>query len=81
MNYLVTTLLPPEILPKLDFEDGIPDTCVTMVAIPTLLLSEKQVREMVENLEVRFLANHDRNIHFALLTDLPDSEPARKTIH
>jgi hypothetical protein len=79
VNYLVTTLLPPEILPKLDFEDGIPDNCVTMVAIPTLLLSEKQVREMVENLEVRFLGNHDPNIHFALLTDLPDSrEPARE---
>ena len=50
-----------------------------MVAIPTLLLSEKQVRELVENLEVRFLGNHDPNIHFALLTDLADSrEPARE---
>jgi len=79
VNYLVTTLLPPEILPKLDFEDGIPDNCTTMVAIPTLLLNEKQVREMVENLEVRYLGNHDPNIHFALLTDLPDSrEPARE---
>ena len=79
MNYLVTTLLPPEILPKLDFTEGIPDDCATMVAIPTLLLSEKQVRELVQNLEVRFLGNHDPNIHFALLTDLPDSrEPARE---
>ena len=24
MNYLVTSLLPPRILPKLDFQDGIP---------------------------------------------------------
>jgi len=47
MNYLVTTLLPPEILPKLDFTEGIPDDCATMVAIPTLLLSEKQVRDLV----------------------------------
>ena len=48
-----------------------------MVAIPTLLLSEKQVRGLVENLEIRFLGNHDPNIHFALLTDLPDTrEPA-----
>ncbi|MGC1451178.1 MAG: glucoamylase family protein [Candidatus Sulfotelmatobacter sp.] len=79
MNYLVTSLLPPEILPKLDFTDGIPDNCVTMVAIPTLLLGEQQVRELVENLEVRFLGNHDPNICFALLTDLPDSrEPARE---
>jgi cyclic beta-1,2-glucan synthetase len=79
MNYLVSSLLPPEILPKLDFTEGIPDNCVTMVAIPTLLLGEKQARELVENLEVRFLGNHDPNIHFALLTDLADSrEPARE---
>jgi hypothetical protein len=79
MNYLVTSLLPAEILPKLDFTEAIPDNCVTMVAVPSLLLSDKQVRELVENLEVRFLGNHDPNIHFALVTDLPDSrEPARE---
>jgi cyclic beta-1,2-glucan synthetase len=79
MNYLVTSLLPPEILPKLDFTEAIPDNCVTMVAVPSLLLSEKQVRELVQNLEVRFLGNHDPNFHFALVTDLPDSrEPARE---
>ena len=77
MHYLVVALLPAEILPKLDYSGGIPDDCVTLVAIPTLLLSEKQVRGLVEDLEVRFLGNHDPNIHFALITDLPDSdEPA-----
>ena len=73
MNYLTTALLPPRILPKLDFSAGIPDDCVTMVAVPTLLLHEKQVRRLVEELEVRYLGNMSRNLHFALLTDLPDS--------
>ncbi len=73
MNYLTTNLLPVEALPKLDFSKGVPDDCVTLVAIPTLLLSEKQVHGLVEGLEVRFLGNHDRNIHFALVSDLPDS--------
>jgi cyclic beta-1,2-glucan synthetase len=77
MNYLVTALLPAQILPKMEFSEGIPDQCITLVAIPCLLRNERQVRDLVENLEVRFLGNHDRNIHFALLTDLPDSdEPA-----
>ena len=77
MNYLTTNLMQVEALPKLDFAKGIPDDCVTLVAIPTLLLSEKQVHTLVENLEVRFLGNHDRNIHFALVSDLPDtSHPA-----
>ena len=73
MNYLTTTLLRPEILPKLDFSKGIPEDCTSLVAVPALLLNEKQVRRLVEDLEVRFLANHDPNLHFALLTDLPDS--------
>ena len=79
MNHFTTALLPPQILPKLDFAEGIPADCLTMVAIPSLLLNEKQVHGLVEDLEVRFLGNHDPNLHFALLTDLPDShEPARE---
>ena len=73
MNYLATLLLPARILPKLDFSEGLPADCVSMVAIPTLLLNEKQVRHLVDDLEVRFLGNHDPNLHFMLLTDLPDA--------
>ena len=73
MNYLTTALLRPRILSKLDFSEEIPDDCVTMVVVPTLLLSEKQVRRLVEDLEVRYLGNNHRNLHYALLTDLPDS--------
>jgi cyclic beta-1,2-glucan synthetase len=73
MNYVASLLIPAQILPKLDFSEGLPDDCVTMVAIPTMLLNEKQVRHLVNALEVRFLGNQDRNLHFLLLTDLPDS--------
>jgi cyclic beta-1,2-glucan synthetase len=73
MNYVVTSLLTPQILPKLDFSEGIPDEFLTMVVVPTLLLNEKQVHKLVEDLEVRYLGNSDRNLHFALLTDLTDS--------
>jgi cyclic beta-1,2-glucan synthetase len=73
MNYLTTALLPPRILPKLDFSEGIPADCVTMVVVPTLLLNEKQVRRLVEDLEIRYLGNTSRNLHYALLTDMPDS--------
>jgi hypothetical protein len=77
VNYLITSLLEPKILPKLDFTAGVPDDCVTLVAIPSLLLNKQQAGRLVDDLEVRFLGNHDRNLHFALLTDLPDSrEPS-----
>ncbi len=77
INYLVTAVLTPHALPKLDFSGGLDSSCATMVAIPTLLLNEKQIRNLVDDLEVRYLVNRDPNIHYALLTDLPDSaEPA-----
>jgi len=74
MNSITTLLLPAQLLPKLDFIKGIPDDCATIVAVPALLLNEAQVRRLVEDLEVRYLGNRDRNLHFALLTDLPDSK-------
>jgi hypothetical protein len=74
MNYLISSLLQPQALPKLDFRDGIPNDCTTMVVVPTLLLDEKQVRQLVDDLEVRYLGNMSANLHFALLTDLPDSD-------
>jgi cyclic beta-1,2-glucan synthetase len=81
VNYLVTLLLPAQTLPKLDFSDALPDDCISLVSIPTLLLNEKQVRKLADDLEVRFLGNQDPNLHFALLTDLPDSleEPQKES--
>ncbi len=73
VNYLATLFVPTNILPKLDYSDGLPADCVTLVCIPTVLFTEKQVRKLTEDLEVRFLGNQDPNLHFALLTDLPDS--------
>jgi hypothetical protein len=73
INNCVTALFDPDPLPKLDFSKGIPVDCTTLVAVPTLLINEAQVRSLINDLEVRFLANRDPHLHFALLTDLPDS--------
>jgi cyclic beta-1,2-glucan synthetase len=73
VNNTISSVFRPMPLPKIDLTDGIPIDYTTMVAVPTLLLSEDQVRELVQDLEVRCLANPDPNLHFALLTDLPDS--------
>ncbi len=83
VNSTITAIFEPEALPKLDFSNGIPRECTTLVAVPTLLLSEKQVRKLVNDLEVRFLANRDPNLHYALLTDLADSvsKPREKDFH
>jgi cyclic beta-1,2-glucan synthetase len=73
VNNTVTAVFKAYALPKLDFSKGVPQPFTTLVVVPTLLTKEKQVRELFEELEVRYLANQDRNIHFGLLTDLPDS--------
>ncbi len=73
VNYLVTAVLTPHALAKLDFSHAVDPGAATMVAIPTLLINDKQIRQLVEDLEVRYLVNRDPNIFYALLTDLPDS--------
>jgi len=73
VNNTVTSLFKARALPKLDFGEKIPAEYTTLVVVPTLLINEKQTRELVQELEVRFLANPDPNLHFVLLTDLPDS--------
>jgi cyclic beta-1,2-glucan synthetase len=82
-NNSISTLYDPQPLPKFDFSEAIPADCTTLVAVPSLLLKEDQVHELVKDLEVRFLANRDPNLHFALLTDLPDAvgEPRDKDSH
>ena len=73
VNDAVTAFFEAQPLPKLDFSETIPAECTTLVAVPSLLQKEEQVRALVSNLEVRFLGNRDPHLHFALLTDLPDS--------
>jgi cyclic beta-1,2-glucan synthetase len=73
VNNTITAIFKAYALPKLDFSEGVPEPFTTLVVVPTLLMKEKQVRELFDDLEVRYLANQDRNIHFGLLTDLPDS--------
>ena len=83
VNITVTTFFGPRPLPKLDFSKSIPPDCATLVSVPVLLLNDEQVRKLVVDLEVRFLANYDPNLHFALLTDLPDtlSKPHENDAH
>ncbi len=73
VNWLVTRSVPPNRLPRLDFAEGIPAQSRTLVVVPTLIGSAQDVEELCEGLEVRFLANRDRHLHFALLTDFMDA--------
>jgi len=73
-NWLLTKLVPPDQLPRMDFSHGIPPELRTLVVVPTMLTTPESVLELVEALEIRFLANRDENVHFCLLSDFRDAE-------
>jgi cellobiose phosphorylase len=73
VNWLASQLVSPHPLPKMDFAEGIPEESRTLVVVPTMLTSLAGVEALVEALEVRFLANRDASLHFALLSDFLDA--------
>ena len=73
VNCAVNSLLPPRRLPRMDYSKGIPRENAAFVVMPSLLLSRRSAESLLERLETHFLANRDANLHFALLTDFPDS--------
>jgi len=73
VNWLVTLAVPPRVLPKMDFKDGIPAERRTLVVVPSLVTSAADVKSLLQQLELHFLRNQDPHLYFALLTDLADS--------
>ncbi|MGA3203131.1 MAG: glucoamylase family protein, partial [Bryobacteraceae bacterium] len=74
VNVLVIALLPPDTLPKLDFlKSGIPPEDATLVVVPMMLTGAGVVRREIEKLEVRYLANREPNLFFALFSDFLDA--------
>ena len=73
VNWIVTLVVNPNPLPRLDYSKGIPPESRTLVVVPAMLLNTQNIEDLVEALEVRFLANRDENIHFGLLTDFKDA--------
>jgi len=72
-NWLVTLLVAARRLPRLDFSAGIPTHSRAIVVVPTMLSSADGIKDLLEGLEVRYLANRDDNLNFALLTDFADA--------
>jgi cellobiose phosphorylase len=76
IDWLVTWSLAPSHLPRMDYAEGIPDEARTLVVVPSLIATAADVEELVEGLLVRFLANRDANLYFALLSDFLDAPQA-----
>ena len=73
VNFFSTILIKPNLLPRMDFSRQIPPESSTLVVIPAMLTRVEEIENLVEALEVRFLANRNDNLHFGLLTDFTDA--------
>ena len=69
LNWDVTHLFRPRLLPRMNTVEGIGETARSMVVIPTIFSSEETIHQLLERLEIHFLANQDEHLHFALLGD------------
>ena len=73
VNWLTTLFVCPHLLPRMDFSTGIPAQSRALVIVPSMLTNPQSVDDLVEALEVHFLANQDNNLYFGLLTDFHDA--------
>ncbi len=73
VNWISTLIIKPDLLPRMNFSKAIPEAYKTMVVVPTILTDDNELNKLIEGIEVRYLANKNENIHFALLTDFADA--------
>ena len=74
LNGLVTWLLPPRQLAKLDYREGIAPAHRTVVVVPVLLAVPADVEHVLERLEVNYLNNEDQQLVYAILGDYADAD-------
>lgn len=74
INYILTKFTKAKLIPKLDFLNGVPKEEATFVVIPTIVDSAKKVNELMQKLEVYYIANKSENLYFALLGDAKKSQ-------
>ena len=72
-QYILSKVVKPKLIPKIDFFNGIDEENKTMVVIPTILNNKEKVKELINKLEVFYLANKSENIYFTLLGDCSES--------
>ena len=69
LDFVLVKCSKTSLIPKLDYQKGIPEKATTMCIVPVILKSRDTVNEMFDKLEVYYLANKSENIYFTLLGD------------
>ena len=73
INQILMHLVPPTVIPKLDYSKGIPKESTTMVVIPSIISDTEKIKKMFDVLETFYLINKTDNLYFTLLGDVKAS--------
>ena len=80
LNYIIGKIIKPKMIPKINFEKNITEENATFVVIPTILSSIEKIDELVEKLEVYYIANKSENLYFAILGDCTTSRQEKEEL-
>ncbi len=72
-NWLISSLVPPRMLPKMDFQRGLPTDLQGAVVMPVIFREAAEVAPILSRLERHWITNSDPNLFFAVLGDLGDA--------
>jgi cyclic beta-1,2-glucan synthetase len=70
----ISELMSPRRLPKLNFRSGIPEQHSSLIVVPTMLSSEADAHNQVEQIERHYLVGPRGHVALALLSDWVDAE-------
>lgn len=73
VHWAITRILPPSVLPKLDYRKALPADARSFVVVPAVIGSSDEARDLAQQLETHWLANVDPHLQVALLADLADA--------
>ena len=74
VNWMITLLIRPRVLPKLDFKKEIPVGFTTLVAIPAFITRQDEIDSLAQQIELHYLRNPEPGLRFGLLTDFSDAD-------
>jgi len=77
VHWAVALLVPPRMLPKLDFSRGIESEFRTVVVVPVIVGSMAEVRPHLQRIELHHLADPDPLLSYVLLSDPRDASSER----
>ena len=73
IDWCIMRLLTPRLLPRMAFEEDVPDAFRTLIVMPVLAHTPADIDTLFSQLEMHYLRNGDNNLYYALLADLTDA--------